>query len=107
MEHGKGPTKPRSTTSMPTAATHSTEPDLPKNYGIVIFRAFEMLDVFGPLDALQILSRTHKLNLYLLSDTLDIVTTKPVTASMNPYNSSFVRNYISFVHPPRSCVPGH
>jgi hypothetical protein len=105
MKHSKGPTKPHSTTSMPTAATNSPTPNLPRNYGMIIFRAFEMLDVFGPLDALQILSKVHKLNLYLLSDTLDIVTTQPATASMNPYNSSFVRIHISFVHLPRYCVP--
>lgn len=40
--------------------THSTvvQPKAPpKRYGMLLFQAFETLDVFGPLDALQILSR--------------------------------------------------
>ncbi|KAF7557691.1 hypothetical protein G7Z17_g450 [Cylindrodendrum hubeiense] len=73
----------------PPSANAQMETKLPKNYGIVVFRAFEMLDVFGPLNALGMLAKLRQLNLYIISDTLDLVTTEPMTASMNSKNSSF------------------
>ncbi|KAH6995214.1 DJ-1/PfpI family protein [Ilyonectria destructans] len=73
----------------PTLSKTNTATEPPKNYGIVVFRAFEMLDVFGPLNALGILAKMRQLNLYIISDTLDLVTTEPMTASMNSKNSSF------------------
>jgi transcriptional regulator GlxA family with amidase domain len=48
-----------------------------------------MLDVYGPLDALSFLARSYHVNLHIMSDTLDPVTTEPLTPSMNPFNSSF------------------
>lgn len=48
-----------------------------------------MLDAYGPLDALGFLTRMSHVNLHILSDTLDPVTTQPMVGSMNPYNSSF------------------
>jgi transcriptional regulator GlxA family with amidase domain len=48
-----------------------------------------MIDVFGPLNILQGLSRQTQLDLFLLSRTLDPVTTEPVSAMMNRFNSSF------------------
>lgn len=60
-----------------------------RNYGVVLFRAFDPQDVFGPLELLQLVSHQHHMNLYLLADTLDPVTTEPASAAMNPKNSSF------------------
>ena len=57
---------------------------------MLLFRSFEPLDVFGPLEALYILSRLHHLELFLISETMDDVTTRPVTAAMNPLNSTMV-----------------
>ncbi|KAK2033236.1 DJ-1/PfpI family protein [Colletotrichum zoysiae] len=51
----------------------------PLNFGVVLFPAFQALDVFGPLDALNMLSRSYKMNLYTIADTLDPVSTKPDT----------------------------
>ncbi|KAI1351316.1 ThiJ/PfpI family protein [Xylaria sp. FL0043] len=48
----------------------------PTKFGVVIFPAFQALDVFGPLDALNSLSRTTPLELSLLAATLDPVSTK-------------------------------
>jgi transcriptional regulator GlxA family with amidase domain len=56
---------------------------------MLLFQAFESLDVFGPLDALQLLSRQHKMDLALLSTTMNPVGTAARAASMNPKNSSF------------------
>ncbi|CBF80731.1 hypothetical protein AN8527.2 [Aspergillus nidulans FGSC A4] len=65
-------------------------PNPPTKYGVVLFPAFEMLDVFGPLEVLSWAARLHeKLDLYLLAETLDPVTTQPQSAAMNTFNSSF------------------
>jgi hypothetical protein len=63
---------------------------------MLLFRSFEPLDVFGPLEALYMLSRLHHLELFLISETMDAVTTRPVTAAMNPLNSTMVSSF-SFV----------
>lgn len=60
------------------------------NIGMVLFRAFELIDVYGVLDPFQQLAHTNnKLNLYLIAETLDPVSTETVSAVMNPANSSF------------------
>jgi hypothetical protein len=62
----------------------------PVNFGMLLFRSFEPLDVFGPLEALYMLSRIRHLNLFLISETMEVVTTQPVVAAMNPMNSTMV-----------------
>lgn len=49
------------------------------NFGVIIFPAFQQLDVFGPLDALSLLSRSHNMNLYTIAATMDPVSTKKLT----------------------------
>jgi putative intracellular protease/amidase len=49
---------------------------LPTKFGVVIFPGFQLLDYAGPLDALNILSNSHKLELYTLAATLDPVPTQ-------------------------------
>ncbi|KAL2860739.1 DJ-1/PfpI family protein [Aspergillus lucknowensis] len=49
----------------------------PLRIGLLLFPGFQALDVFGPIDCLNILSRTHPLTLSILSHTLDPVSTKP------------------------------
>ncbi|QPC79599.1 hypothetical protein HYE68_010351 [Fusarium pseudograminearum] len=59
-----------------------------RTVGVVLFQGFDMIDVFGPLDPLQLMSLSvQKLNLHLIAETLDPVTTKPVV--MNKFDSSF------------------
>ncbi|KAJ3945275.1 mitochondrial aldehyde dehydrogenase [Colletotrichum fioriniae] len=53
----------------------------PVNFGLVLFPAFQSLDVFGPLDALNMLSGSYKMNLYIIADTLDPVPTRVKDAS--------------------------
>ncbi|KAJ6029318.1 uncharacterized protein N7446_011334 [Penicillium canescens] len=48
----------------------------PLRIGVVLFPGFQALDVFGPVDCLNVLSWSHNLTLSLLSSTLDPVTTK-------------------------------
>ncbi|KAH6891121.1 class I glutamine amidotransferase-like protein [Thelonectria olida] len=75
-----------------TCVTPGAVPDLQgseiRSIGMVLFRAFDMIDVFGTLDPLQLLAlTTQQLNLHLIAATLDPVTTQPL--SMNKFNSSF------------------
>lgn len=60
-----------------------------KNWGVVLFRAFDGQDIFGPLDALQLLAFQRQMNLYLIAETLDPVTSEPASSAMNSKNSSF------------------
>ena len=77
-----------------TTLTHPPATDRPTSYGVLLYRAFEPLDVFGPLTALQTTSRYHHMTLSLISATLDPVTTEPLTPRMNPQNSSFFQQVL-------------
>ncbi|KAL9116429.1 MAG: hypothetical protein Q9187_007047 [Circinaria calcarea] len=61
----------------------------PTNYGMILYQAFEPMDVFGPLNVFSLMTFNRKLNLALISQTMAPVTTRPMTPSMNPYNSTF------------------
>ncbi|KAK1225150.1 hypothetical protein PQX77_011932 [Marasmius sp. AFHP31] len=69
-----------------TSATNAT---LPLDVGVVLFPAFEILDLSGPLSAFNMLSLQHPMNLHLISPTLDPVPIKPRSSAMNPFNSNF------------------
>ncbi|KAK2004518.1 DJ-1/PfpI family protein [Colletotrichum falcatum] len=64
-------------------------PQPPRNFGIIVYRAYELLDVFGPLSVLGTLAKMHQMNLYMISETMGPVTVEPVAAAMNSRNSSF------------------
>lgn len=46
------------------------------NFGIILFPGFQLLDACGPLDALNLLSGSYKMNLYLIAETMDPVSTR-------------------------------
>jgi len=48
----------------------------PKNIGVLLFPGFQLLDIAGPLDVLNLLSCTHTLNLSIIATTLDPVSTE-------------------------------
>lgn len=58
---------------MPVTMSSSTQP---KNFGVVLFPGFQLLDVCGPLDALNVLSTSHTLNLSIIAATRDPVGTQ-------------------------------
>ena len=59
-----------------------------RSFGVVMFRGIDMVDVFGTLEPLQLMSlSTQQMRLHLIAETLDPITTEPAT--MNPYNSTF------------------
>ncbi|KAL2882439.1 hypothetical protein SGCOL_002179 [Colletotrichum sp. CLE4] len=73
------------TRNTPTANTTI----LPVTFGAILFRAMDMLDLFGPLDALQLASFNRHMSLHLIAATLDPVTTAPQSPGMNAYSSSW------------------
>jgi transcriptional regulator GlxA family with amidase domain len=56
---------------------------------LVLFPGFQALDVFGPLDALNILSTQYQMNLSLIAETLDPVSNQPPGSEFNPKKSNF------------------
>ncbi|KAI0760444.1 class I glutamine amidotransferase-like protein [Fomes fomentarius] len=80
------------------AAAQETNSTTPTKIGILLFPAFEPLDVFGPAEALQTLGRQTHLDLYLISNVngtdLSPVSTEPRSAAMNPFNSTFWQSVV-------------
>ncbi|GAP92358.2 putative dj-1 family protein [Rosellinia necatrix] len=73
----------------PSIKTRQDNETFPKNFGVVVFRAMLMQDMVGVVDPLQNMAHKFPMNLYILSSTMDPVTTEPASAAMNMYNSSF------------------
>ncbi|KAI0485588.1 DJ-1/PfpI family protein [Xylaria cf. heliscus] len=69
--------------------TRQTNETIPKNFGVIVFQAMLMQDMVGVVDPLQVLAHEFPMNLYILSSTMDPVTTEPASAAMNAHNSSF------------------
>ncbi|KAH9218288.1 class I glutamine amidotransferase-like protein [Leptodontidium sp. 2 PMI_412] len=61
----------------------------PVRFGYILFPGFQALDIFGPLDALNLLGQQYTINLALLSTTLDPVATEKTSWWKNPINSTF------------------
>ncbi|KAH6640704.1 class I glutamine amidotransferase-like protein [Chaetomium tenue] len=68
---------------------NGNEADSPRRIGFLLPRAFDIIDIFGPLEVFQALSRKTHLDMFLLARTLEPVKTEPASASMNQFNSSF------------------
>ncbi|KAK1216253.1 hypothetical protein PQX77_021127 [Marasmius sp. AFHP31] len=95
------------------SSTPATNASLPVDFGIVLFDSFDIIDVGGPFSALNLLSMRHPMNLHLIANTLDPVSTKPRSAAMNPHNSNFSQSLVpthTFSNPPEKLdvlfVPG-
>ncbi|KAK5744780.1 hypothetical protein LTR17_001856 [Elasticomyces elasticus] len=69
-----------------STAANSISP--PNKWGFVLFQAYEPLDIFGPYEALLGLSRTHRIDIAWLAETLEPVSTGPKLPAMNAQNSS-------------------
>jgi putative intracellular protease/amidase len=86
---------------------------LPSHYGVLLFPGFQALDAFGPLDILNLLSKQHTLNLSIIAETLDPVSTSTNFQSLAGNNSSFGESVVpthTFDNPPENLevllVPG-
>lgn len=62
---------------------------LPSNFGLLLFPEFQSLDVFGPLDALNLFSLARKLNLSIIAETMDPVSTQVRSSQINKFGSTF------------------
>lgn len=60
----------------------------------MLFPGFQALDVFGPIDALNLLSTYHKMNLHIIAETPDPVSTKPLTDDQNRVGSDFAQRVL-------------
>ncbi|KAG5636621.1 hypothetical protein H0H81_007389 [Sphagnurus paluster] len=86
----------------------------PLNFGVIVFPVFQALDAFGPLDALNTLAYEFPLNLAIIAETLDPVSTKPpvvVSQNINPrsnFSESIVPTHTFDTAPPIDVllVPG-
>ncbi|KAK2595260.1 hypothetical protein QQS21_007047 [Conoideocrella luteorostrata] len=61
--------------SRPASSTKPLPKDCPVNYGVLLFPGFQALDAFGPLDALNFLSRRTHIKFSVIAPTLDPVST--------------------------------
>ncbi|KAJ5823360.1 hypothetical protein N7447_005700 [Penicillium robsamsonii] len=57
--------------------SESRDKSAPLRVGVVLFPGFQALDVFGPVDCINVLSWSHNVTLALISSTLEPVSTKP------------------------------
>ena len=62
---------------------------------MVLFPGFQALDVFGPLDALNMLSRDYYMTLVMLAQDARPVSTRPLIRRFNPQNSTFSETVVS------------
>lgn len=78
---------PLLTLSAVTSAENSTPPKF-RQYGFVLFRAVDPIDVWGSYEILQHQGRNNKIDIALIAETMDPVKTEPAMPAMNPMNSS-------------------
>jgi len=74
---------------------------LPTHISIILFPGFQLLDAAGPLDALNLLSRTHTLHLSIIAASLDPVPT--ASWAQNDVGSRFSQSIVpthTFANPP-------
>ncbi|RPA87648.1 class I glutamine amidotransferase-like protein [Ascobolus immersus RN42] len=56
--------------------------NVPLQFGLILFPSFQQLDVFGPMDALNILAQQLPLNLSILASNLSSVSNRPLHPAM-------------------------
>ncbi|KAF3935468.1 hypothetical protein ABW20_dc0109799 [Dactylellina cionopaga] len=70
-------------------ATNDPQPGpKPKNIGIALFRGWQPMDVFGPIEAIWGLGLSQPINLYLLDEDGDTAMIKPLTPFATNSNTS-------------------
>ncbi|KAJ7655282.1 hypothetical protein DFH06DRAFT_1202123 [Mycena polygramma] len=75
---------------------------LPVSYGLLLFPTFEQLDVSGPMEAFYLLSLQFPMNLAIIAETVDPVSSKPQPVN-NSRNSNFSQSVVpthSFANAP-------
>ncbi|CAA9959118.1 ThiJ/PfpI family protein [Pyrenophora teres f. maculata] len=74
----------------PPPSSTSPSTTLPTKIGILLYPSFQLIDVAGPLDALNILSYTHPLTLSIVAATLTPISTQ--TAAGTQRGSIFAQS---------------
>lgn len=69
-------------------------PALPRRFGYLLFPGFQALDVFGPVDALNLLSWSHSNTFAFVARTLDPVSTQVRDIIYNKSNSTFAQSVL-------------
>ncbi|KAG0639014.1 ThiJ/PfpI family protein [Tuber brumale] len=91
-------------------ATNLTPSAIPTTFGILLYPGFQALDIFGPIDVLNTLALGKKLNLYIIAETLDPVSTKTTIANItgSEFSESIVPTHTFATAPPLDflLVPG-
>jgi hypothetical protein len=81
----------------PTPSTTPEKP-LPSLVGVVVYPGFTVLDVFGPLEVLNQLSLQYYLNLTIIAETLDPVSSNSDPGWFNPAIKSTMAESIVPTH---------
>ncbi|KAF8970844.1 DJ-1/PfpI family protein [Flammula alnicola] len=94
---------------LPSSASPIEE--VPLTYGVIVYPGYQALDIFGPLDALNSLSLGYPLQLYVIAETMEPVSTKPPGGLNNPasdFGQSIVPTHTFETVPPIDVliVPG-
>ncbi|KAM0748410.1 class I glutamine amidotransferase-like protein [Meredithblackwellia eburnea MCA 4105] len=80
-----------------------SESKKPHHFALILFPGFQLLDVAGPLDCLNILSLTHPIKLSVLSTTLEPVSTRIPNAATTASKGLFAESWVpthTFSSPP-------
>lgn len=76
------------------SASTSVSNELPRSFGVLLFPAFQALDVFGPIDALNMLSLKYNMSLSIIAATLDPVSTQNADPQKNTAGSQFAQSIV-------------
>ncbi|KZV63159.1 class I glutamine amidotransferase-like protein [Peniophora sp. CONT] len=91
-------------------AQNTTNSTLPVHFGVVVFPAFQALDVFGPLDIFNMLAFQYNITLSVIASTLDPVSSKPRSMQLGSNFSQSIHSTHTFANPPKDLdvliVPG-
>ncbi|KAF1986736.1 class I glutamine amidotransferase-like protein [Aulographum hederae CBS 113979] len=87
-----------------------TSEKVPLNYALILFPGFQALDVFGPLDILNMIAQLIPLNLYILGPTLDPISTSAFNNLSGANFSQTLQPTHTFASPPSNIevllIPG-
>lgn len=62
---------------------------VPRKFGMLVFPSWEHIDVWGPIQVFKIVARSYHLELAIIAETLDPVSSGPRAPKFNLVNSSF------------------
>jgi putative intracellular protease/amidase len=95
------PLKPPDLKRPTTTANMTTrDQEVPLRYGLLLFPQFEILDAFGPIEALNTLAHSSSfpwrddLDFAIIAETLDPVSSGPVKGDPSPFNPRIAQSVV-------------